>query len=214
MEVDKGVNVNMQACSVPIARYRLVALAAAGLAARLSVGCSPDDLTATQATLPDAEAPAQDGAGPRDAATGVVDAAVADAKAPTDAKPPAPTSAQQLCVDTINQYRQTLKLPPLARWTASEPCADGQALADGKTGVAHGAFGKCGESAQNECPGWPGAPEAMIGGCLKMMWAEGPGADFSLHGHYLNMSSTKYTTVACGFATAPNGATWSVQDFK
>lgn len=180
------------------------------------VGCGDDEPAGSTDAPLDAATPGHDASAlpVTDAAPGALDAAAGDARAAVDAAPPASTSAQQLCVDTINQYRKTLNLPPLARWNAAEPCGDSQALADGKTGKAHGAFGKCAESAQNECPGWPGAPASMIAGCLKMMWAEGPGADFSTHGHYINMSSTKYTMVACGFATAPNGSTWSVQDFK
>ncbi len=123
-------------------------------------------------------------------------------------------TAEQLCVDTINQYRATLGLAPYQRWTDSESCADGQAKSDSSSGTAHGAFQACGESAQNECPGWPGPPSTMIPSCLKMMWAEGPGSDFSTHGHYINMSSTKYTKVACGFTTLPDGKVWAVQDFK
>ena len=46
------------------------------------------------------------------------------------------------------------------------------------------------------------------------MWKEGPGTDFSAHGHYINMTNTKYTKVACGFATTSAGKIWSVQDFK
>ena len=47
------------------------------------------------------------------------------------------------------------------------------------------------------------------------MWAEGPGTDFSAHGHYINMSSTDYTQVACGYYTTSDGKTvWAVQDFK
>jgi hypothetical protein len=46
------------------------------------------------------------------------------------------------------------------------------------------------------------------------MWAEGPGADFQTHGHYINMSSTKYTKVACGFYETPTGSVWAVQDFQ
>lgn len=45
------------------------------------------------------------------------------------------------------------------------------------------------------------------------MWNEGPGADFQAHGHYLNMSSPKYTHVFCGLAPAPNGSLWVVHDF-
>jgi hypothetical protein len=82
------------------------------------------------------------------------------------------------------------------------------------TMTAHGAFGQCGEFAQNECPGWPAPAEKMITGCLKAMWDEGPGDFNSGHGHYINMSSTKYALVACGFYTTPSGDIWSVQDFK
>jgi hypothetical protein len=46
------------------------------------------------------------------------------------------------------------------------------------------------------------------------MWNEGPGEDFSKHGHYINMSSTKYTKVACGFWTTPKGSVWAVQNFR
>jgi len=125
------------------------------------------------------------------------------------------TTPEQLCLDTINQYRATLGLKPYLRWGSKEACADGQAQSDSASGTAHGAFGQCTESAQNECPGWPGPPEQMIPQCLAMMWAEGPGADFGTHGHYINMSSTSYTEVACGFYTMSDGTTvWAVQDFK
>ncbi len=117
------------------------------------------------------------------------------------------------CVDGINAYRATLGLPPYAAWTEQSTCSDQEAASDSQTGKAHGAFGKCTEMAQNECPGWPGPPDTMIGGCLKMMWAEGPG-DFSAHGHYINMSSTKYTKVACGFFQTADGKWWSVQNFR
>ena len=110
-------------------------------------------------------------------------------------------------------YRATLGLPAYARWRDAEDCSDEEARSDGMTGTAHGAFTKCGESAQNECPGWPGPPEMMIGGCLDLMWKEGPGADFASHGHYINMSSTQYTKVACGFAEV-NGSIWAVQNFQ
>lgn len=145
----------------------------------------------------------------------------ADAKAPVaDSSVAQPdtsvvdTSASQLCVDTINAYRKTLNLPPYQRWTSDESCAGTQGLADSKSGTPHSAFGKCGEWAQNECPGWPGPDGQMITGCLQMMWNEGPGSDFSKHGHYINMSSTQYTKVACGFATAADGSVWAVQDFQ
>ncbi|HEY0133849.1 MAG TPA: CAP domain-containing protein [Nannocystis sp.] len=122
-------------------------------------------------------------------------------------------AATQLCVDTINMYRATLGLAPLGRWKDAEDCSDAEAASDGKTGTPHGAFGMCGEGAQNECPGWPGPPASMIPGCLELMWSEGPGEDFAAHGHYINMSSTSFTRVACGFAEG-DGGVWSVQNFQ
>ena len=110
-------------------------------------------------------------------------------------------------------YRATLGLAALARWTDAEACSDEEAASDGASGTPHGAFGQCGESAQNECPGWPGPPEAMITGCLELMWAEGPGEDFNKHGHYITMSNPAYTKVACGFADGMNGV-WAVQNFQ
>ena len=135
-----------------------------------------------------------------------------DADADTDAD--GDGTAAGLCVDTINGYRDTLALAHLSRWTDAESCSDLEARSDSETGVPHGAFGTCGESAQNECPGWGGPPEAMIESCLAMMWAEGPGEPFSEHGHYLNMSNAGFTTVACGYYTTPEGAVWAVQNFR
>ena len=123
-------------------------------------------------------------------------------------------SAAQLCVDTINQHRASIGLGPLERWADAEGCSDGEAASDAQTGQAHGAFGQCQEFAQNECPGWPGPAESMIAGCLQMMWDEGPGEDFEAHGHYINMSNTGYTKVACGFAATAEGSVWSVQNFR
>ena len=123
-------------------------------------------------------------------------------------------NVEQLCVDTINMYRATLGLAPYTRWNAEETCADGQAQSDSQTGTAHGAFGKCTENAQNECPGWPMPANTAITGCLQSMWNEGPGTDFNAHGHYINMSSTSYKQVACGFYTTAAGKIWAVQDFK
>jgi len=119
-----------------------------------------------------------------------------------------PNSAAAVCVDTINQYRAMKGLAAYARWTETETCADSEAGSDATTTRAHGAFGKCGEVAQNECPGWPGPPAMMIPQCLQAMWAEGPGG-----GHYEAMSSRLYTKVSCGFGTAADGSIWAVQNF-
>lgn len=115
----------------------------------------------------------------------------------------------QLCVDLINGYRATVGSPALARWTDAEGCSDSEAQSDSETGTPHGAFGQCGESAQDECPGWSGSPTEVITGCLQLMWDEGPGG-----GHYENMKSTSSTRVACGFHTTAGGDVWSVQNFQ
>jgi hypothetical protein len=120
---------------------------------------------------------------------------------------------RQQCVDRINELRASVDLPPYERWKDEESCADGEARSDSRTGTPHGAFGSCGESAQNECPGWSSL-DSIIHGCLDMMWAEGPGSDFQTHGHYINMTSTRYTKVACGFYKTPEGSVWAVQNFR
>ncbi len=121
-------------------------------------------------------------------------------------------SAAQYCVDKINAYRATLGLPPYGRWQSAEACTDQEAASDGASNTPHGAFGSCDELAQNECPGWTGSYSEIMDGCLQLMWDEGPG-DFDGHGHYINMSSTEYTEVACGFATLPDGSVWATQNF-
>jgi hypothetical protein len=144
-------------------------------------------------------------------------AATATAPAPPSPPPlPSPSSpleaARQLCVQRTNEYRARVGVAPVARRPDAEPCGDAQASSDGASSTAHGAFGQCREHAQNECPGWPGAPTDVIDGCLAMMFAEGPGTGPS-HGHYVNMTDTRYRGVACGIVALPNGKLWVVQDF-
>jgi hypothetical protein len=122
-------------------------------------------------------------------------------------------SYRQQCVDRINGFRASIGLPPYERWREAEGCADDEAESDSRSGVYHGAFPDCGESAQNECPDWSSL-DSIISGCLQMMWDEGPGADFQTHGHYINMSSTSYSRVACGFYVTGSGMVWAVQDFR
>lgn len=119
------------------------------------------------------------------------------------------STVHELCVNVINEYRAKDGLPPFARWTDGETCADGQAESDADTNRPHGAFGRCKELAQNECPGQPGPPEKMIRNCLGLMWAQGPG-----EGHHDMMASTKWKQVACGFHTTSRGAVWSVQNYR
>jgi len=72
------------------------------------------------------------------------------------------SNVAQLCVDIINQHRASIGRPALTRWGSAESCSDGEASSDSKTHIPHGAFGKCDEWAQNECPGWDGPVETMI----------------------------------------------------
>ncbi len=129
--------------------------------------------------------------------------------------PPVPPSTGdfgQDCVDRINQFRWECQcLPPLDRWVDGESCTDQQSADDQSSGIAHENFGTCGENAQNTCPNW-GSDASVIDGCLQMMWDEGPGEPFSAHGHYINMSSTSYSKVACGRSSS--GGVWSNQNFR
>lgn len=168
-------------------------------AALLALGCGDDDGGTSEGTT-----------------TGLGESTTVDASASAGTGESAGDgSLAQLCVDTINMYRAGLGKPPYARWTAGEACADGQAESDAQSGQAHGAFGECGEWAQNECPGWDNAdPEGSLTGCLAQMWAEGPGEDFNKHGHYINMSSDEYDKVACGFHVTADDRLWAIQNFQ
>lgn len=121
-------------------------------------------------------------------------------------------NARQACVDRVNGYRARVNAAPLARRTDREACIDGQALSDAQANRAHASFGKCEEGSQNECPGYPGTPEAVVAQCLEQMWNEGPGEPYSAHGHYINMTGP-YRGVACGFHQTADGKIWLVQDF-
>ena len=123
-----------------------------------------------------------------------------------------------LCLETINSWRATLSLKALAAWTDSATCFSRQAALDAKSGKAHGNFGMCKESAQNTCPGWfadaaVGGPQGAMERCIESMWKEGPGEDFSKHGHYINMTNAKYSKVGCGFHIT-EGSVWINMDFK
>jgi hypothetical protein len=133
----------------------------------------------------DAGRPADAGAPP------VVDAAPAG-----DGGPDQFAEVRQICVDTINMYRATLSLPPLARGNAAqEACSDEGAKYDGDINrgkpanqvVGHlstmnrsPACAKVGFGAQDACPNWGVGPRTgnntladAIKKCLAQMWAEG-----------------------------------------
>lgn len=122
------------------------------------------------------------------------------------------------CVARINQLRwQCQCLPPLERWTEAESCADQQARYDYEVMEAHAGISaeicEPGGGSQNECPGYGGG-FGIVDFCLQQMWDEGPGEDFQVHGHYINMSSETVTRVACGRFETADGEIWSVQNFS
>jgi len=126
------------------------------------------------------------------------------------------------CVARVNQFRACVCLPPLTRWTAGESCANQDAAYDPANG-AHAGFiaGICSPEgfAQDECPAWPSETQ-VVSGCLQQMFNEGPpptatctGSCYETHGHFINMTNTSYSMVACGIATV-NGQITAVQDFQ
>lgn len=145
-------------------------------------------------------------------------------------------SYRQACVDKVNELRATRGLTPYSRWTSAEQCVDDQATHDQSVGIPHDAFATgspaCGGYAQNECPGW-GA--SAITSCLEQMWAEReqpgcagcdacdtwtifagdcPDCEFNgatVCGHYVNMSSQSFSTVACGFS---DDGSWAAQNYQ
>jgi hypothetical protein len=137
---------------------------------------------------------------------------------------PSSGDLHQDCVDRVNQFRtQCACLPALARWTEGEACADQMAEYDSVQDTAHAGFsdGICdsGKGGQNECPGYSSNTQ-VISLCLQQMWSEGPGPQnpcngqcFEEHGHFINMTSTSMTKIACGFYTTSSGKVWAVQNF-
>jgi len=125
---------------------------------------------------------------------------------------------RRACIDFTNEKRADMVIDQLERWTAAEACSDSQATADLNSDVAHGNFGKCGEMAQNTCPGWNADStfanqKSVMLSCLQSMWEEGPGTPYSSHGHYINMSNPDYQRMTCGFSLK-NGRLWINQNFQ
>ncbi|MBK9576498.1 MAG: hypothetical protein IPO40_05445 [Fibrobacteres bacterium] len=134
------------------------------------------------------------------------------------ADPAAGAGLAAVCVQTINNYRATLGLAKLAEWTDSAACFSRQATLDDQANKGHANFGMCKEAAQNTCPNWladqaVGGVQGAMERCIESMWNEGPGEDYSKHGHYINMTNKSYTKVGCGFHLQ-SGSVWINMDFK
>jgi len=123
-----------------------------------------------------------------------------------------PDEVRARCVQRTNEFRARVGAAALTRRADHESCEDAQAQSDAASGTAHGAFGRCQESGQNECPRWSGSLDEVVDHCMNMMFAEGPGP-FSGHGHYLNLTDTSFHSVSCGVSVTASGEVWIVQDF-
>jgi hypothetical protein len=116
------------------------------------------------------------------------------------------------CLQRTNEFRARASVLALGSRTDQSTCTDAQAGRDAASQKPHGAFGQCGENAQNECPGFKGSPEAVVDRCLQMMFDEGPGQGPE-HGHYVNMTNPNYRNLACGFHFMPDGSVWLIQNY-
>lgn len=161
------------------------------------------------ACVPSSSSPAP---APAPAPSATAPAPPAPAPTPTAPAPSTHAKARERCLQKTNDYRATKGLPPVTARTDRDACTDGQAQSDATQGEPHGAYGQCGELAQNECPGWKGTPESIVDSCLAAMFAEGPGTGPS-HGHYSNLMNPSYTSLSCGFFVAADGSVWMTQDF-
>ena len=103
------------------------------------------------ASGPDASAAPDGGPAGNDGGSAGIDSGTVGAP---DAGDPL-AAARSQCVQIINSYRASLSppSPPLAEALAEESCVDQQAKADYTANQPHYAFGRCGEYAQDECPG-------------------------------------------------------------
>ena len=131
--------------------------------------------------------------------------------------------AKQFCVSETNRYREMNGKPDLTEAATLEAFADTGAMTDYNAMSAHSHFSATQGGgiafAENECPGFSGwhlAPggdmNALVGMCIAAFYAEGPGSDYSTHGHYINMMGN-YATLGCGIFQAGNDDVTIVQDY-
>ncbi len=114
-----------------------------------------------------------------------------------------------VCVSQTNMYRAMNGKPALTLSTQLEAYAATGAMFDEQAGSAHDHFGMTEGGgiafAENECPGFDGWNLQQGGGtlvgtmkaCILAFYSEGPGSDYSTHGHYINMMGD-YGTLGCG----------------
>jgi hypothetical protein len=125
------------------------------------------------------------------------------------------------CVAKTNMYRAMNGKPALTESASLEAYAATGAMYDFTNGPhAHFQATQGGgiAYAENECPvqgNWmlqPGGDmSALVDQCIAAFYAEGPGSDYSMHGHYINMMGP-YATLGCGIYQQGTGVT-IVQDY-
>jgi hypothetical protein len=125
---------------------------------------------------------------------------------------------REVCLNFINERRASENKAALLLWFDASDCTESQAAADFHTNSPHDHFGKCGETAQNTCPGWPAgydfdSQKKALLSCLQEMWDEKSAGWFSEDGHYINMSNSAYTKVTCGFHLN-DGKLWVNQNYR
>lgn len=122
--------------------------------------------------------------------------------------------------EVTNMYRAMDGKPPLVESATLVTYASAGASDDFVTSAHHhfGATQGGGIAfAENECPHWSlagqggGAMDALVAACIAAFYAEGPGTDYSQHGHYINMMGT-YKTLGVGLFVQGDMVT-VVEDF-
>jgi uncharacterized protein YkwD len=129
------------------------------------------------------------------------------------------------CVTQTNAYRAMNGKSALTESSALETYAATGAMFDYQNMMAHEHFSMTQGGgiafAENECPGFDGWNIAKAGGdmtslmdmCLQAFYDEGPGSDYSTHGHYINMMGD-YGTLGCGiYEDSSSGDVTIVQDY-
>src|SRR3954451_18239275 len=106
-------------------------------------------------------------------------------------------TAKQFCVSETNRYRAMNSKPALAESAQLETYADAGAMHDFSTSP-HDHFSTTSGGgiafAENECPqqgNWQYQDgqdlNMVVASCINAFYSEGPGTDYSTHGHYINM---------------------------
>lgn len=146
-------------------------------------------------------------------------AATGDAPAGSGSGPNA--AAKSFCVSETNRYRAMNSKPALTESAQLEAYADTGAMVD-FTSSPHDHFSSTNGGgiafAENECPqqgNWQYTEgqdlNMVVGACIAAFYSEGPGTDYSTHGHYINMMGP-YATLGCGIYYT-GGKITIVQDY-